>query len=496
MNSTFSSLTTAIPDSSHLAKMLIQLAAELQKIIACFRQAPPTPAATWLFETELEACCREGCRSLLEAEYNDIEPGVIQDCPVRMKFGTEEYKRRPKSPNHIGTLFGPIRLARYRYEAVEPGERGIFPLEIHLGIETGLATPALAERIGFQALGHTQEQVLDWLERDHNLRWSTETLRKLTASLSEGLSGFRQAAQEKKILELLQKAQKTKGKHQPVLVVGRDGIMVPMRHGAPREAATATITVMDRRGQRAGTVYLGQMPESGQGTLSEQLTTLLTGVLTKWDGCPLRYVYVTDAGHHPQQYFEQVLQKMADPKRPGRRIEWQWIVDFWHACCYLTKLREGLFDDSPAGWAWFKQMRNWLRHRQHGITEVLRSATQHWNLLAKLDTIRESKFAEGYNYLRKYARRMAYARCHREGKPIGSGVTEAACKTVFTQRLKQSGMRWEVKGGQVIVNLRVLKLSGVWQEVFQSYVQSRSMPESKQKRSDRLRTRQRLKIAA
>jgi hypothetical protein len=281
-----------------------------------------------------------------------------------------------------------------------------------------------------------------------------------------------------------------------VLVAGRDGIMVPMRHGAYQEGSTATVSVMDRRGKRLGTVYLGQMPESGQGALSDQLTSLLTGVLTKWDGCPLRYVYVTDAGHHPQEYYEKVLKKMVDPKRPGRLVEWQWIVDFWHACCYLTKLREGLFGDCSAGWKWFKRMRHWLRHRKHGITDVLRSASQHWNLVNDVDPAREKLFWEGYRYLRKHASRMAYSRYHRQGKPIGSGVTEAACKTVFTQRLKQSGMKWEVQGGQVILNLRVLKLSGVWREAFQSYQQSRPLPRSAKPGSDIRRTPQKLQKAA
>ena len=433
---------------------------------------------------------------MVEREYNDIEPAAIQDCPVRMRLAGEEYKRRPKSPNVIGTLFGPIRLERYRYEALEPGESGIFPLEMHLGIEAGLATPALAERIGLQAVDHTQQQVLDWLERDHNLKWSTESLRKLTASLSEGLRGFRQSAQEKKILDLLKQAEKSKGRHNPVLAVGRDGVMVPMRHGANQEASTGTISVLDRRGKRLGTVYLGQMPEAGQGTLSDQLTLLLNGVLAKWEGCKLRYVYITDAGNHPQEYYDKVLKKMADPKRPERLIGWQWIVDFWHACCYLTKMREGLFGDSPEGWKWFKRMRQGLRDRKNGIIDVLRSATQCWNLVEEVDAAREKKFWEGYNYLRKYARRMAYARYRKEGKPIGSGVTEAACKTVFTQRLKQSGMRWEVEGGQVIVDLRVLKLSGVWREAFQAYQQSRRLPVCKRTGSCMHQTPQNLKKAA
>jgi hypothetical protein len=44
--------------------------------------------------------------------------------------------------------------------------------------------------------------------------------------------------------------------------------------------------------------------------------------------------------------------------------------------------------------------------------------------------------------------------------PIGSGVTEAACKTIYTQRMKLSGMRWDKEGAQRVLNLRVVLLSG------------------------------------
>jgi len=43
-------------------------------------------------------------------------------------------------------------------------------------------------------------------------------------------------------------------------------------------------------------------------------------------------------------------------------------------------------------------------------------------------------------------------------------VTEAACKTVFTQRFKLSGMRWKDAGGQAVLQLRLLHLSGIWEE--------------------------------
>lgn len=49
---------------------------------------------------------------------------------------------------------------------------------------------------------------------------------------------------------------------------------------------------------------------------------------------------------------------------------------------------------------------------------------------------------------------------------------------VFTQRLKRSGMSWMIEAGQVILDLRVIGLSGVWDAVQQRYLASRPMPVS------------------
>lgn len=62
---------------------------------------------------------------------------------------------------------------------------------------------------------------------------------------------------------------------------------------------------------------------------------------------------------------------------------------------------------------------------------------------------------------------MTYAEYRRIGVPLGSGVTEAGCKTVYTQQLKLSGMRWQKGGAQTILNLRILQLSGVWDEAYE-----------------------------
>ena len=72
---------------------------------------------------------------------------------------------------------------------------------------------------------------------------------------------------------------------------------------------------------------------------------------------------------------------------------------------------------------------------------------------------RSRKIGTVLGYFRRNRHRMAYAELAFEGLPIGSGVTEAACKTLVTQRLKRSGMRWRHDGGQAILTLRALAQS-------------------------------------
>jgi hypothetical protein len=60
---------------------------------------------------------------------------------------------------------------------------------------------------------------------------------------------------------------------------------------------------------------------------------------------------------------------------------------------------------------------------------------------------------------------MAYTKYNRHSLPIGSGVTEAACKTIFIQRMKLSGMRWQNNSGQHVLDLRVILRGNVWERV-------------------------------
>jgi hypothetical protein len=143
------------------------------------------------------------------------------------------------------------------------------------------------------------------------------------------MTPHREGAQVGQVVRWIEQARDSKGRFRPTLSVGRDGIFVPLRGGVAQEGATATVSVLDRRGKRVGTVYLGQMPESGQGTITDPLSGLLKAILTQVDSQSLRWVYVSDEGHHPSTYYHQVLKKMVDPRRPWRHLEWIRIVDFY-----------------------------------------------------------------------------------------------------------------------------------------------------------------------
>lgn len=420
---------------------------------------------------------REVGRHVVDHAYNHAEPAP-EKCPPRVRFGREMYRRRDKTPNTLGTLFGSIELRRCVYECLEPGEPCVWPLELRLGVVAGLATPALAERVGRWSADHEQDAVRSLLRVEHGVSWSVQSLRKVVAAVRDGVAEPGEQARVDRLVELLNEAQQSSGRHRPTLACGRDGVMVPIRGQDYREAATATVSVHDRRGKRLGTVYLGQMPESGQLRLTRQMTAVLTAVLAAWHtlggACP-RLQYLSDGGHHPQEFFRRVLSRLADPWRPGQYLPWQWTLDFYHACTHLWTMAESLFGDSPAAWSWYRRTRHWLRDRKGGVTNILRSASQLENR-RKMTKSRRQAYGKAYRYLRRHTRWMNYAANRKVKLPIGSGVTEAACKTVFAQRLKRSGMTWGIDGGQVIVDIRVLVLSQVWERAYAAYLRAQPLP--------------------
>jgi hypothetical protein len=295
-----------------LTVRLIPVITEVGRLVVRFRRAEPTPQAFHQFETQLHDRLRELGRLIDEWTLNHIEPHDVRDMPNQICFHGVWYRRRNKTPNRkIATLFGTITVWRMLYQPLHGIEPSIFPLEIRLGLEAGLATPALTEWVAQAATASTQNTVLAILKRDHGVCWSVASLRKVIAGVATEMEPHRHDASVAQILAWLKQADQSRGSRKPVLAVGRDGLTVPIR-GEPcyREGATATFPVYDRRGKRLGTVYLGRMPEPRQPTLSRQMTALVEDVLRQWTGPLPRLAYITDAGYQQTRYYRQVLRRM------------------------------------------------------------------------------------------------------------------------------------------------------------------------------------------
>jgi hypothetical protein len=68
------------------------------------------------------------------------------------------------------------------------------------------------------------------------------------------------------------------------------------------------------------------------------------------------------------------------------------------------------------------------------------------------------------SYFTNQGGRMAYAKFRSQNLPIGSGITEAACKTIIKQRFCGSGMKWKDKGAATVLSLRCLDKSNYWNQ--------------------------------
>jgi len=434
------------------------------------RAGPLTPARFCQFEQALFQLLLAFGRLVLELILNGLE-GDGGSLPQHVIYQEQGYRRLGKKTRnaHVATLFGTVCLWRFGYRCWDSlvKEACIFPLELQLGLIEGV-TPALAEHIGTRMAdaGATQGRVLRELKQEHHVSLGVKRLRKLVAALSEDLSEHRQAAQVEALLEALRTANSSAGNRKPVLAVGRDGItMREYKHRFWEVATAATITVFDRAGKRLTTIYLAWPPELGQATMSQMMTDLLREVLMKWDGPLPTLAYVADSGGNESSYFEERLRHMRHP-RTGARLSWQRVVDYFHAAERVWTMAAALYGKGTAKYhAWARRMLRILKTKPRGIKRVLHSAA---SLLARnhLGKSRTKEFRKAYRYLRKRTKWMRYGDYKKRHIPLGSGITEAACKTIFTQRLKLSGMRWTKSGAQQILTLRTILLSRTWQATY------------------------------
>jgi hypothetical protein len=249
----------AAPATPDLSEALQPSWARLRELVEGLGQHSLSPRTVAQFENDLQRATRELARVVTEWAYNHLEPADKEALPPEVDFQGSRFRRLARqTPQAVSTLFGTITLRRRGYRAgPAEGEPVLFPLCRALGLVQG-ATPALVERVAsYQAQsGATQQQTLTRLRREHGVPWGVKRLRQVTEFVAAALEGHRAPTQAEQVVRWLEQAQASRGRHRPVLSVGRDGITLGLRlKGCTlyEVATTGTLSVYDRRGRRLGT---------------------------------------------------------------------------------------------------------------------------------------------------------------------------------------------------------------------------------------------------
>lgn len=157
------------------------------------------------------------------------------------------------------------------------------------------------------------------------------------------------------------------------------------------------------------------------------------------------------------------------------------LVDFYHATEHLARLTEALFGkSSKEGQEWYEKWVSKMKHKADGVASMLRSVNRYIKDL-KLSEVRLKDVKTEVTFFKNNQGKMDYATLVEQGLPIGSGPVEAACKTIVKARFCQSGMRWSIKGGQNIMNLRVIQKSDQWDDTWAKFREAGGYHTYKQK---------------
>lgn len=328
----------------------------------------------------------------------------------------------------------------------------VSPMELVLGIVGEFWTPRAAQQALWVVTQMTPKKSAELFQRVGNMTPSKSSLDRLPklvdARWEEGREEFERALRD--------------GMQIPEgsvsIAISLDGVLAPI-DGANsptevraqaaqeqrvskgpagyREASCATVSFCDDKGDLLGAIRMARAPESKKATLKKMLADEVSAVLVAHP--ELKVLKVADGAADNWAY----LSSKALPK--GKEA-----IDFFHASEHLHAAIANVYGDATHETRFrHETLRETLRDEQGGVDKVIRAlkhlATKH----SRKEVVRRE-----LAYFRKYRKRMNYAELKAQGFMIGSGVVEAACKTLVTQRLKQSGMRWSVPGAQAILTPR------------------------------------------
>lgn len=410
-----------------------------------------SPGEFEAFEEGLHARVMELERDLLAAEMAaaDVDAEAVV-------LAGKVHRRVLRSAQTYETAAGEVVVERWLYkDRTDEQSHAVSPLEARLGI-VDFWTPRAAKQALWVVSQLVPAKAAELFTEVGNMTPSKSSLDRLPRKLSQ-----RWEADRTKFEATLREAMVIPEDAVSV-AVSLDGVMAPMegtdpvatRHRAAdeervckgpvgyKEVGCATLSFCDTKGEMLSAIRFARSPEPKKAELKASLLAELASVLKLRSD--LAVVKIADGGGDNWEFLSHVLPEGNE------------ALDFFHACEHLHTAMVAAYGEATKETSRrFEDLRDTLRDDDAGVAKVIRA----------LDHLRR-KFpqrkviATELAYFRKHRARMGYAALVARGLPIGSGLVEAACKTLVAQRLKLSGMRWGRAGAQAILTSRGWDQSG------------------------------------
>jgi hypothetical protein len=370
------------------------------------------------------------------------------------------------------TINGRVRLWRRRWHS--PDEGTTTPLDAWLDTFEGTISLGVREMAcRLNGDGKNFDKAAANLARTAQVALSGETLRALVET--EGQRVLRAQRSGQLPLDWSAADCQIEGQATTRIYVGSDGVMVPLVTDAEKTARRQKIKEKRRRRGRKARPLPPRKPGADQRYKEFKIVAfydetqehrLVTG--TRGDCEVAGRLMRRDAGRIRLDLADEKVGNVDGSPWIRHQVERQSLpldalgLDFYHLSENVHKARREIYgDDDEAGTEWAGGLLHVFKHDGY---EAAWSQLLEWRLALKRGRAAADRLV---NYVSERREMIRYPEFRAKGWQIGSGPTEATCKTL-TARLKGSGMRWDGDNAEAIMALEALTQSGQWDAYWRS----------------------------
>jgi len=140
-----------------------------------------------------------------------------------------------------------------------------------------------------------------------------------------------------------------------------------------------------------------------------------------------------------------------------------YLVDFFHACDYLSAAGKAINSDEQGQKTWMDEQKN--RLKTHQANAVLQELQTHLEPPAVQDS--EAPVRQCHRYLNNRPDQLNYQDAIERDLPIGSGEIESAHRYIVQQRMKRPGAWWRAHNAEHMLALRLNRANRQWDSYWQ-----------------------------